>query len=150
MNIIPLTLRKANIFIRDFHRHSKQVVGCRFCIGAEADGELIGVAVIGRPVARKIDQQFTAEIVRTCTNGRKNVNSFLYGAAWRIWKEMGGKRIITYTLDYESGASLKGAGFVKVSITKSFKPGKGWTTRKNREWQSKVHSHPKTRWEKWS
>ena len=149
MKIIPFTLRKANEFVKLHHRHSKIVVGCKFSIAAvnEADN-VIGVAIVGRPVARKLDDGLTGEIVRTCTDGTKNVNSFLYGACARIWKEMGGKRILTYTLSSESGVSLKAAGYINTSETRAFKKGTGWTTRDNREWQPKVHSIPKLRWER--
>lgn len=32
----------------------------------------------------------------------------LYAASWKSWSAMGGNRMITYTLQTESGASLKG------------------------------------------
>ena len=149
MKIIPFTLRKANEFVRLHHRHSKTVVGCKFSIAAinEAD-DVIGIAIVGRPISRKLDDGLTGEIVRTCTDGTKNVNSFLYGACARIWKEMGGKKIITYTLETESGISLKASGFKHVDTTKAVSKGKGWTNRKNREWQPKVHSLNKYRWER--
>tara|TARA_A100000172_G_scaffold20865_1_gene11883 strand:- start:40 stop:495 length:456 start_codon:yes stop_codon:yes gene_type:complete len=149
MKIKPYTLRKSNEYVKTHHRHSKTVVGCKFCIAAvDDDDNILGVAIVGRPVARKLDDGYVGEIVRTCTEGGKNVNSFLYGACARIWKEMGGSKILTYTLETESGISLKAAGYKHQGTTQSFSPGKGWTTRKNREWQSKVHSLQKYRWEK--
>ena len=33
--------------------------------------------------------------------GIKNLCSMLYSRSWRLWKLMGGKRIITYTLEEE-------------------------------------------------
>ena len=147
MNIRPCTLRKANEYLKLFHRHSKRVVGCKFSICAFKDNKLVGVAIVGRPVARKLDDGLTGEILRTCTDGTKNVNSFLYGACQRIWREMGGSKIITYTLDTESGISLRAAGFDIVAEAPAFPKGKGWTTRKNREWQPKVHSQKKFRWQ---
>ena len=81
MRIKPYTLRLANEYVRKHHRHSKTVVGCKFCIAAvNDDNQIIGVAIVGRPIARKLDDGYTGEIVRTCTEGTKNVNSFLYGA----------------------------------------------------------------------
>jgi hypothetical protein len=149
VKIKPYTLRAANEYVRKHHRHSKVVVGCKFCIAAvDEDDQVIGVAIVGRPVARRLDDGYVGEIVRTCTEGAKNVNSFLYGACARIWKEMGGTRIITYTLETESGISLKAAGYKHQATTQSFAPGKGWTTRKKREWQPKVHSLQKYRWER--
>lgn len=149
VRIKPYTLRLANEYVRKHHRHSKTVVGCKFCIAAvDDDNQIIGVAIVGRPVARKLDDGYTGEIVRTCTEGTKNVNSFLYGACARIWKEMGGTKILTYTLETESGISLKAAGYTHKETTRAFSEGTGWTTRKNREWQPKVHSVQKYRWEK--
>ena len=78
MKIKPYTLRKANEYVRKHHRHSKTVVGCKFCIAAvDEENQVIGVAIVGRPVARRLDDEYTGEIVRTCTEGVKNVNSFL-------------------------------------------------------------------------
>ena len=148
MNVRPCTLKQANEYVKLFHRHSKRVVGCKFSICAYKNNKLVGVAIVGRPVARKLDDGYTGEIVRTCTEGVKNVNSFLYGACARIWKEMGGTKILTYTLETESGISLKAAGYKHKETTRAFSEGTGWTTRKNREWQPKVHSLQKYRWEK--
>ena len=118
MKIKPYTLRAANEYVRQHHRHSKVVVGSKFCIAAvDEEDQVIGVAIVGRPVARRLDDGYVGEIVRTCTAGVKNVNSFLYGACARIWKEMGGTRIITYTLETESGISLK-AGTAKSAEPK--------------------------------
>jgi len=147
VKVKPITLRFANAYVEKHHRHSKRAQGCKFCIACmSTEDQILGIAIVGRPVARKLDDGYTGEIIRTCTNGSKNVNSFLYGACVRIWKEMGGKKIITYTLETESGVSLKAAGFTNDNITKSFPKGKGWTTRKNREWQPSVHSLQKLRW----
>ena len=76
--------------------------------------ELIGVATAGRPVARHLDDGFTLEINRTCTDGTPNANSKLYGAVWRAAKAMGYKRAITYTQANETGSSLRAVGWLKV------------------------------------
>lgn len=143
-----LTLSAANEFVTNHHRHNKKVQGHKFSIGALYEEELIGVAIIGRPVARKLDDGLTAEVTRLCVieNSPKNACSFLYRAAWRAWSAMGGQRMITYTLESESGSSLKGAAFNIVGISPKWKDGKGWTTRPGREWQQ-VHSEKKIRWE---
>ena len=148
-NIIPLKLREANDFIIEHHRHNKKSQGHRFSLGALYKNNLIGVAVVGRPVARKLDDQFVAEVLRVCIKdpAPKNACSYLYGRCWRVWQSMGGKKLITYTLASESGSSMRAVGWKKVSETKPFKEGKGWTTRKNREWQP-VNSQLKFRWEK--
>lgn len=115
MRVVPITLKQAKDFVTSFHRHNKAPVGHKFSIGlANDNGELIGVATAGRPVARALDDGLTIEVNRTCTLGDRNANSMLYGAVWRAAKAMGYTRIITYTQADESGESLRAAGFVKV------------------------------------
>lgn len=118
LRVIPLTLKQANTFIQDTHRHHKPVVGHRFSIGVvDENGFLAGVSVIGRPVARKTDQYLVAEVTRLCTDGTKNACSFLYAASARICREMGFKKIQTFILDSETGISLKASGWIFTSIS---------------------------------
>lgn len=120
LQIVPLTLRVANAFVAEHHRHHKPCRGHRFSIGvADLDGNLHGVAIIGRPVARHYDDGLTAEVNRSCTDGTPNANSALYGAAWRACRAMGYRRLITYTQAGESGASLRGAGWTVVGERKA-------------------------------
>ena len=112
LRLRPISLRDANEYVRQHHRHHKPVVGHKFSIGCEADGELVGVIIAGRPVSRYLDDGFTLEVTRLCTNGAKNACSFLYGAAARAAAAMGYKRIITYTLESENGASLRASGWI--------------------------------------
>lgn len=115
LQIIPLTFREASAFVAKYHRHNKPPRGCKFCIGViDSNKHLRGVAQCGRPVARHFDDKRTLEINRTCTDGTRNANSCLYGASIRIAKAMGYKRIITYTQQNETGASLRAVGFVMV------------------------------------
>jgi len=72
---------------------------------------LCGVAIVGRPVARHFDDGETVEITRVCTDGMKNACSALYGACRRVARELGYRRLITYTLPEEGGASLRASGF---------------------------------------
>ena len=124
LTVIPLTFRAASAFVADYHRHHKPPRGTKFCIGVcDDDGQLRGVAMVGRPVARHYDDGLTAEVNRTCTDGFPNANSALYGAAWRIASAMGYRRLITYTQEGESGASLTAAGWVKV---RDLPARKGW------------------------
>ena len=134
---IPLTLSVANNFVTEHHRHNKKCQGHRFSIGCVKDKELVGVAICGRPLSRRLDSQFVLEVLRVCIKdpAPKNACSYLYGRAWTIWQAMGGKRIITYTLQAESGSSMRGVGWKllhEVVINKS----KGWTNRPGREWQA--------------
>lgn len=113
LTIVPTSLSVANDFVATLHRHHKRTPGHKFSL-AVTDGEKIrGVAIMGRPVARMLDDGLTLEVNRVCTDGCPNACSALYGAARRVAREMGYKRIITYTLPEEGGASLRGAGWVR-------------------------------------
>ena len=109
--LTPISLREANAFVERNHRHHKGVTGHRFSIGCTRDGELVGVAIMGRPVSRYLDDGLTLEVNRLCTTGAENACSMLYGAAARAARAMGYQKIITYTLDTEPGTSLRAAGW---------------------------------------
>ena len=99
------------------HRHHSKAQGCKFCIGVvDERDELRGVAIVGRPVSRHLDDGYTAEVTRCCTDGIKNGCSFLYAACGRIAKHMGYIRIITYILATERGASLKASNWTSCGI----------------------------------
>ncbi len=124
MTIVPVTFKQACEFVRRLHRHNKPPVGHKFSIGLIDDaGELVGVAMAGRPIARHLDDGKTIEVNRTCTDGTANANSMLYGAVWRAARAMGYQRCITYTQHDESGSSLRGAGFLHL---KSLPARKSW------------------------
>jgi len=117
MKIVPITLKVANGFVTEHHRHHSKVQGCKFCVGVVDDKkELRGVAIVGRPVARHLDNGFTAEVTRCCTDGVKNGCSFLYSACVKIAKNMGYERIITYILASELGTSLKASNWTYQGI----------------------------------
>src|SRR5215217_4147919 len=105
MEVVPVTLAEANAFVARHHRHRGKVAGAIFSNGATAAGEIVGVVVVGRPVARMLDDGYTAEVVRLCTTGERNACSMLYRAAWRAARAMGYRRLVTYTLPEEGGAS---------------------------------------------
>ena len=112
LRIVPVDLKTANEFVRKLHRHSRPVVGHKFAIGVtDETGTLRGVAIVGRPVACRLDDGMAAEITRMCTDGTRNACSMLYGAARRAAKAMGHEIVYTYTLPDEGGASLRAAGF---------------------------------------
>ena len=114
LRITPITFKAACAFVKEKHRHNKAPQGHKFSIGITCDGILAGVAMIGRPISRHFDNGFTCEVTRTCTDGSKNANSMLYGAAWKAARAMGYTKIITYTQHDESGISLHAAGWKKV------------------------------------
>lgn len=141
IKICPITLKVANAFVTEHHRHHDSVTGCKFAIGAvDGNGTLCGVAICGRPVSRYLDNGFTLEINRCCTDGTKNACSMLYGACCRIAKNMGYERVITYTLESENGASLKASNFQFDGIA----GGKQWTGVRFND--SKMPKEMKKRW----
>ena len=105
LNIKPITLKEANKYVTDNHRHHKGTVGCKFAIGLFAGDIMVGCAICGRPVSRYLDNGLTLEINRVCTDGTYNACSKLYGACCRIAKEMGYNKVVTYTLESENGSS---------------------------------------------
>jgi hypothetical protein len=147
LELVPMPIAEANAFVLSFHRHNKPVTGARFAIGASNGRELVGVAIVGRPVARALQDGVTSEVVRCCVReaAPKGACSFLYAACWRAWRAMGGRRLITYTLIREGGASLRGAGFRIVAELEPRAPG-DWQSRPGREWQPVV-GEAKFRWE---
>jgi hypothetical protein len=141
----PCTLKAAAEFVRPYHRHSAPPHGGRFAIAALEAGEVVGVIVIGRPVARALDDGTTAEATRVCTlpGAPMGTCSKLMRAGWRAWVAMGGKRLVTYTLTRESGASLRGAGFRAVATVDPRK----WNCPSRPRAARAIESESKTRWE---
>jgi hypothetical protein len=154
MTIVPVTIREANEFVEAFHRHNGRTSrdGGKFAIGLSEGGRMVGVAIVGNPVSATLMDGYTAEVLRTCTNSEAGLGavSKLYAACWRAWKAMGGKKLVTYTLQTESGSSLRGADWKVVGEVKAQKEG-GLVWRKkdhlDREWQP-VYGQQKFRWEK--
>lgn len=125
--LVPMTLRKANDFVAEHHRHNGRTAcnGGKWAVGAAMDGSVVGVAIVGNPLSATLMDGYTAEVLRACTvdSAPKGACSMLYQACWRAWRAMGGRRLITYTLQTESGASLRGAGWRVVGQTKPVKDG---------------------------
>lgn len=107
-----IALREANAYVEQYHRHHGKVAGHKFSIGAYKDGQLVGVAIVGRPTGRYLDDGKTLEVTRLCTDGTKNACSFLYNASARTARKMGYSKIITFILQSESGTSLRAAGWI--------------------------------------
>jgi hypothetical protein len=143
IELVPITLSDAFVWVREHHRHHDAPQGGLFAIAAANGGKIVGVSIIGRPVARNANDGWTAEVTRVCTDGTRNACSLLYGASWRAARAMGYRRLITYTLISEPGTSLRAAGFVVVGETQ----GGSWS----RTTRPRVDRHPlqaKFRWEK--
>lgn len=127
LELVPVSFADACAFVSAHHRHHTAPVGCKFCVGVARDGVLVGVAIVGRPVSRVLaaDERSTLEVTRTATDGSPNANSMLYGAAWRAARALGYERLVTYTQEGETGASLKASGFRVVGERR---PRQGWNT----------------------
>ena len=111
LTIKPIDLKSANQFIMKYHRHNGKVLAHRFSLSVYDGDRLCGVAVVGNPIARKLDDGMTVEVKRVCTDGTYNACSILYGRCAKIAKLMGWKKIITYLLESENGASLRASGW---------------------------------------
>ena len=119
MRLARITLREANAYVSAHHRHHGQARGHKFSLACYDDGgNLHGVAIVGRPVARMLDDGRTLEVTRLCTDGYRNACSFLYGASARYAREAGYSRVVTYILESENGASLKASGWKMDCVTK--------------------------------
>ncbi|WP_373379887.1 XF1762 family protein [Cupriavidus nantongensis] len=142
LRIVPISFAEANAFVRQHHRHHRPPVGCKFCVAVAAGGLVVGVAQVGRPVARALDDGWTLEVNRLCTDGHRNACSMLYAAAWRAARALGFRKLITYTLQEEGGASLRAAGWRVVGES----AGGSWDCPS----RPRVDTHPlqgKLRWE---
>lgn len=151
LRLRPVTLTEARRFVGEHHRHNLPPRGHLFSVGVEVEGQLVGVAIASRPVARMLDDGRTVEVVRTCTDGTPNANSMLYGAITRAAKALGYDRAFTYTLASEPGTSLRAAGWARDADLKA-RP--TWDTPSRRREQTDLFgqdrrpSEPKVRWVK--
>lgn len=142
LSVVPCTLRDACSFVEQHHRHHPAPRGGLFAVAVANDNAVVGVAIIGRPSARLLQDGWTAEVTRLCTDGTRNACSMLYGAAWRAARALGYRRLVTYTLPDEGGASLRASGWRCVG-----EAGGGSWSRRSRP---RVDRHPtqaKLRWE---
>jgi hypothetical protein len=143
----PISLKEAQVFVNEHHRHNVSPQGHKFSIGLNDGEKVIGVVMVGRPIARHNDDGWTLEVVRNCViEGYKDACSMLYGTAWRATRAMGYNRLITYTLKTEPGTSLKAAGWKVIGETKA-RP-KGWDTpSRPRVMAGRYPTEQKTIWE---
>ncbi len=125
LELQPITYAEACEFIDRYHRHHLPPQGWKFGVAVNNGTQVVGVITVGRPVARNLDDGWTLEVTRTCTDGTRNANSKLYSAAWRAGRALGYKRMITYTLPEEGGASLRAAGWRVLYATEG---NRNWDT----------------------
>ena len=134
LSLCPMTLGEANAFVKRVHRHHGSVVGHKFSIGAVFADKIVGVAIVGRPTARVLDDGLTLEVTRLATDGTRNACSFLYGACARAAFALGFKKIGTYILASEPGTSLTAAGWRLIGETR----GGSWS----RPSRGRIDKHP--------
>ncbi len=115
LDIVPVSFADACEFVTAWHRHHEPPIGHKFSVGVALGEQLVGVAIVGRPVARSFDDGRTLELTRCATDGTPNAASMLYAAAWRASKALGFRRLVTYTQRGESGASLRAAGWAVIA-----------------------------------
>jgi tRNA A37 N6-isopentenylltransferase MiaA len=142
LRLVPINQKEAFQFVAEQHRHHLPPVGCKFCIAVADEEAVRGVAIVGRPVARMLDDGFTLEVTRLATDGAYNACSMLYAASWKAARALGYKRLITYILKSEPGTSLKAAGWKLIGEA----GGGSWSVPS----RPRVDKHPtqvKLRWE---
>ncbi len=142
LQLQPINFDEACEFIKAHHRHHLPSVGWKFGVAANDGEKVVGVAVIGRPVSRHYDNGWTLELTRLCTDGTKNAASFLLGAVRRATFALGYRRLITYTLPNEGGASLRAAGWREIGLA-----GGGSWDKPSRPRVDKAPIEQKTLWE---
>lgn len=135
-------LATANDFVELVHRHHKPATGHKLSFGVFASDTMVGVAIMGRPVARNTNDQTHIEVTRCATDGTFNACSALYARCAREARVMGYKVIQTFTLVTEPGSSLKGAGWRCVAWVE----GKQWKG-KGREREA-INTGDKWKWER--
>lgn len=144
LRVVPVDLATAREFVAAHHRHHEPPIGHKFSVGVAHGDQLVGVAIVGRPVSRVIQSEGkTLEVIRSATDGTHNANSMLYGAARRATFALGYDRLITYTQEGESGASLRAAGY-RVVAQRPARP--GWST-PSRPRENKAQYVARTLWE---
>lgn len=134
LQLQPVDFAEASEFVRRFHRHHPPAQGWKFGIALNDGDRLVGVVTLGRPVARGFDDGWTIEATRCCTDGAEHAASKLYAAAWRAARAMGYRRLVTYSLKSEAGASLRAAGYRVVHEVR----GRSWDTPSRR----RLDRHP--------
>ena len=125
LEIVPISLKDARLWVDRVHRHHRAPQGGYFAIAAARDDQVVGVAMVGRTLSRSLDDGWTVEVTRVAvTQDQPNACSKLYAAAWRAARALGYRRIVTYTLTTEPGTSLRAAGWKVVGEVR----GRTWHT----------------------
>jgi hypothetical protein len=144
LELQPVDFKEACLFIELHHRHHTAPKFHLFSIGLNDGEKVVAVVMVMRPVSIALNDGWTAEVSRLCTDGTPHAASKLYAAAWRACRAMGYRKLITYTLDTEPGTSLVAAGWKAVAEVR------GRTWNQPLQGRLRVDKHPlqdKIRWE---
>lgn len=144
ITIVPCTIDQANAFVSAFHRHHGSILVARLAFAViDETGLVRGEAIVGRPCNTYLDDGWTLEVRRVCTDGCPNACSALYGAAWKAARAIGYRRLVTYTLPEEGGSSLRAVGWKEIKGC----GGKAWNHTKRLRRIDSLFLMKKTRWE---
>jgi hypothetical protein len=153
LSLKPIGVENANAFVKEHHRHNKELnFGPRFAIAVvDRSGEMWGVAIVSHPATRALNHNsYTGEVRQVCTRPGAPVNccSMLYSACWRAWRAMGGTKMVTYTLVGEPGTSLHASSWKRVAkSTRGKYPGSWETHPQNPSVTPDILKQTKWRWE---
>lgn len=137
----PCTVKRAERFNAATHRRLKKIQGAMWAVRVERNGETVGVALVGNP-ARKLMEDGVLCVLRVAViEGNPNACSMLYGACSRAARDMGATDCVTYTHLDEPGTSLRAAGWIDGGIT-----GGGEWGREDRPRQLALYPESKRRW----
>ena len=145
--LCDVSQRDAKAFVARHHQHCPPPAGWKFGFGVRNGPDLVGVVMVGRPVARMIDHTHTLEVNRLCVRRDLadgltwNACSMLYAAAARHAKKLGYGLLLTYTLKDESAVSLRASGWDWDGMTR----GGSWSNAK-RPREDRSPTCAKNRW----
>lgn len=142
LSLQPITYREACAFVDALHRHHEAPQGWLFGVAANDGEKVVAVAISGRPVSRHLDDGWTVEVTRMCSDGARNACGFLYTACRNIAFATGYRRAITYTLAEEEGVSLRAVQWLEHQEDR----GGGSWSRKDRKRTDKAPTGPKRLW----
>ena len=145
----PISFPVARSFVRRHHAHCNPPVTWRFGQSVFNGHTMLGVIMVGNPVAAALNGRGMLEVNRLCIRRDLpralawNAASMLYGWGAREAERRGWMHIVTYTRADEDGTSLRAAGWVEESRVR----GRGWHSSRRR--RSNTNGWiDKTRWGK--
>lgn len=116
LQLRPISLRIANDYIERHHAQLGRVQDCEFCIGCYAGDSIVGVVVVERPRERYLDDGWTFELTRVCTDRRPPVASILIAAATRAAFAMGARYVLSHVPATDGAAAFRAAGWRRMEM----------------------------------